>query len=212
MDSSKHHDHENKKVVFFIDKEKFESETADISVRVLLTDFAKEDPTQTTLVLNKGNDRTKLTDLDQIIHLENGMKFLVYHNTPTTVSFTGYGPERLISDLNSLGYQADLVKAHDGTTYAVTRNYEIPIGRFAGRVIDLGVLATSDFPRTVGASIHVLATPQLFDFKDSVPGVRNIIKSALGPDWRYWSHNFNWSDGKTTRRLMSQINGIFGNA
>jgi hypothetical protein len=208
----------NKKIVFFIDKEKFETEAADISVRVLLQDFAKEDPSETTLVLKKGNDLIKLTNLDQIIQIENGMKFLVYHNTPTPVSFVDtevsvtYGPERLISDIASLGYDAEIVKGNDGNKYAVIRNFDVPLGRFAGRIIDIGILATSDFPHTVGSSIHVLSSPPLLDFGDSVPNVRNITKSALGPDWRYWSHNFNWTDGKTIRRLLSQINGIFEHA
>jgi hypothetical protein len=212
MSNSQNDTHGNKKVTFFIDKEKFEVETVELSVRALLQNFAKEDPTQTTLVLNKGNERTKLTDLDQIIHLENGMKFLVYHNTPTPVSFTSYGLQRLMRDLSELGYNAELVVGSDNNQYAVIRNFEVSLGRFAGNIIDLGILATADFPRTVGSSIHVLASPQLFDFKDSASGIRNITKSGLGPDWRYWSHNFNWTDGKTIRRLMSQINGIFENA
>jgi hypothetical protein len=212
MDNSRHDSHENKKVIFFIDKEKFETERRELSVRVLLQDFAKEDPSQTTLVLKKGNDLTKYTDLDQIIHLENGMKFLVYHNTPTPVSFTGYGPERLISELSALGYNAELVKGSDNNTFAVIPNFEVPLGKFAGRIIRLGILATADFPRTVGSSIHVLASPQLLDFGDSVPNVRNITNSALGPDWRYWSNNFAWTEGKTTRRLLSQINGVFEHA
>lgn len=75
-----------KKVVFFIDKERYTSEEADLTVRNLLADFAKEDPAQTTLVYRHGNDLEKHTNLDEIIHLENGMKFLVYHNGPTPVS------------------------------------------------------------------------------------------------------------------------------
>ncbi len=77
---------EEKAVIFFIDKEQFRTEQENLSVRILLADYAKEDPSQTTLVLKHGNDLTKYTNLDDVIHLENGMKFLVYHNTPTTVS------------------------------------------------------------------------------------------------------------------------------
>jgi hypothetical protein len=76
-----------KKVEFFIDKERYTSEEADLTVRTLLVDFAKEDSAQTTLVYRHGNDEPKkYTNLDEIIHLENGMKFLVYHNGPTPVS------------------------------------------------------------------------------------------------------------------------------
>ncbi|MDO8447075.1 MAG: hypothetical protein Q7T53_13440 [Deltaproteobacteria bacterium] len=211
MSNNTHESHENTKVIFFIDKEKCESPKADLSVRTLLQDFAKEDPTQTTLVISKGNDLTKLTNLDQIIHLENGMKFVVYHNTPTVVSFNGYGPERLISELDVLGYNAEIKKGNDDNAYAIIKNFEVSLGRFAGRIIDLGILATADFPRTVGSSIHVLASPQLLDL-GSVPNVRNIIESKLGPEWRYWSHNFNWTSDRSARRLLSQINGVFEHA
>lgn len=71
---------------YFIDKEKFQTDLPELSVRTLLVDFAKEDPTQTTLVFKHGNDTQKLTNLDEMIRMENGMKFLVYHNTPTPVS------------------------------------------------------------------------------------------------------------------------------
>ena len=73
-------------VVFFIDKQQFKSDKSDLSVRTLLVDLAKEDPNQTTLASKHGNDLTKYTNLDQIIHVENGMKFVVLHNTPTPVS------------------------------------------------------------------------------------------------------------------------------
>lgn len=77
---------EKHKINFFIDKEKFETDQAQLSVRTLLVDFAKEDPTQTTLALRHGNDIEKFTNLDQLIAMENGMHFIVFHNTPTPVS------------------------------------------------------------------------------------------------------------------------------
>jgi len=75
-----------KEIVFFIDKEQFKSTKQQMSVKEVLQDYAKEDPNETTLVLRKGNDLHKYTNLDEIITLENGMKFIVYHNGPTPVS------------------------------------------------------------------------------------------------------------------------------
>lgn len=75
-------------IIFFIDKEKFETEETELSVRILLVDYAKEDPEETTLVKIHGNQETKYTNLDEIIELENGMKFVVYHNGPTPVSMS----------------------------------------------------------------------------------------------------------------------------
>jgi hypothetical protein len=123
-----------------------------------------------------------------------------------------FGLPRLCDDLRSLGVVPTKVTAPDGSAFVVVSDFEVSCGRFAGRVIDLGLQATADFPRTVAAAIHVRATPQLYDFADTIPGKRNITRSILGPDWRYWSYNFGWNSEKTARRLVSQINTIFANA
>ena len=122
-----------------------------------------------------------------------------------------YGPQRLVADLTALGYTSELVTANTHP-FAVICGYEVLLGRFAGRVIDLGLQATPDFPNTVAAAIHVRASPHLYDLGDSLPNVRNIQPSALGNEWRYWSHNFGWGSEKTARRLMSQVNKIFQDA
>lgn len=77
------------KTVFFIDKEKFETDQEYLSVKTLLVEFAKEDPASTTLVLKKGSELIKLTNLEQLIEMKDGMHFLVYHNGPTPVSHVG---------------------------------------------------------------------------------------------------------------------------
>jgi len=123
-----------------------------------------------------------------------------------------YGPGRLLKDLSDIGYMVESVIV-EKTTYAIIPGYEIDFGRFKGRVIDLGIPSTPDFPRTPPASIHVKAHPQLFEKTDSIPNVRNITDSPLGPDWRYWSRNLQWNNNeKSTRRLMNQVKGIFANA
>jgi hypothetical protein len=83
MTPEKDHD---KQIVFFIDQEQFKTVSQQLSVREILQDFAKVDPNESTLVKRHGNELEKLTDLSMIITLVNGMKFVVYHNTPTTVS------------------------------------------------------------------------------------------------------------------------------
>lgn len=123
-----------------------------------------------------------------------------------------FGVARLAADLVTLGYSVEVVKAADGSAFAVIRDYEIGLGKFAGRKDDLAVQATPDFPKTTAAAIHVRAMPQLYEQTDTVPKVRNIQPSILGPEWRYWSHNFGWSHEKTARRLMSQVNQIIKDA
>ena len=123
-----------------------------------------------------------------------------------------YGAERLVSDLLELGFNAEIVDDKEGNKYAVIHKYGVELGRFAGRIVDLGIMATPDYPRSVASAIHVKSEPQLFEKSDSLANVRNIIDSNLGTEWRYWSHNFNWITERNTRRLISQINTIFNNA
>jgi hypothetical protein len=123
-----------------------------------------------------------------------------------------YGTARLLADLEALGYEPEELKAPDGTPFVVMRKFVVPCGRFVDRRIELGIQPTPDFPRTVASAIHVRANPQLFEYSDSQPNVRNIAASALGPEWRYWSHNFGWQEERSARRLMSQVNRIFANA
>ncbi len=123
-----------------------------------------------------------------------------------------YGAERLKSDLETLGFDVAILNGNDGQRYGVISGFEIPTGRFGGRVIDLGIMAVANYPQGVASAIQVKADPQLFEKTDSQSGVRNIQESPLGPEWRYWSKNFNWDGEKTTRRLISQINRIFDDA
>jgi hypothetical protein len=73
------------KVVFFIDKERFTSDTPWLSPRTILVDYAKEpDPTKVTLVRKPGTE--KLTDLDTPIEVKDGTHFTILDNGPTPVS------------------------------------------------------------------------------------------------------------------------------
>lgn len=125
-----------------------------------------------------------------------------------------FGADRLIEELVKLGYFVKMATGNDGGTYVVLPEFEIPAGKFAGRVIELGLLAAADFPNSVHSAIHVKADPQLYEPTQNVPNVRNVQASPLGPEWRYWSKNFNWNaeSEKTARRLMAKINSIFEHA
>lgn len=125
-----------------------------------------------------------------------------------------YGADRLIEELLNLGYTPEKISFNGGVVFAVLRNYEILVGKFQGRVIDLGLQAAADFPNSVHSAIHVKAAPQLYEPAENVQNVRNVQGSQLGPEWRYWSKNFLWNTQteKTARRLMAKITTIFENA
>jgi hypothetical protein len=122
---------------------------------------------------------------------------------------TLYGIDRFIQDLSELGYAPVIVITADRINYAVIQDFEIPFGRFQGRIIDLGIPVPNDYPRLVGTSIHIKATPQLLEYTDTISNVRNIIASKLGPEWRYWSFRFEVFSENTAKNLLSQIHGIF---
>ena len=119
------------------------------------------------------------------------------------------GPEKMVEDFKELGLQPELVDGPDGNKYAVFKGYEVEIGRFAGRVIDLALHALPDYPRMVHSSIHIKADPQLLEKTDTAPGIRNIVDSGLGADWRYWSFSLKANPNDTALNLLTQINGIF---
>lgn len=123
-----------------------------------------------------------------------------------------FGSERLQKDLAAIGFTVEQVTASDGTPFAVIPGFEVPAGRFVGRVIDLGLQCTPDYPLTVASAVHVRSDPHLLDVGDTIRGKRNITQSSLGPEWRYWSHNLGWADPKTARRLISKINKVFVDA
>jgi hypothetical protein len=120
-----------------------------------------------------------------------------------------YGIDRFLIDLSDLGYSAEKLAGTDNQNYAVIRNFDIPVGRFQGQIIDLGFPVPNDYPRLIGTSIHIRSVPQLLEYTDTIPNVRNIITSALGSEWRYWSFRLEVTPGNTTLSIIYQIHGIF---
>lgn len=116
--------------------------------------------------------------------------------------------QKFLDDLVA-GYAPELATDSNGQQFAIIRNYQIELGRFAGKLIDLGLPAQLDYPRMVGQSIHVKSDPILLEKSDSVAGIRNIIDSSLGGEWRYWSFRFTAHPEETAKQLMVQINGVF---
>jgi hypothetical protein len=73
-------------IVFYIDHQQFKTTSTHLTVRQILTEFAKENPANVSLALKHGKELKRYTNLDENICLENGMHFVVFHETPTTVS------------------------------------------------------------------------------------------------------------------------------
>lgn len=75
-----------KKIVFFIDQKKHETDDQALTVKQILVDFAKVDPQRYTLALKKEGGYHEFENLDEIIEMKNGMHFSLFDKKPTPVS------------------------------------------------------------------------------------------------------------------------------
>lgn len=76
----------HKKFEFFIDKENFDTKEPQLTVKQILVDYGKFNPTENVLVLKHKNDLKELNDLEEIIEMKNGMHFTVFSKKPNPVS------------------------------------------------------------------------------------------------------------------------------
>jgi hypothetical protein len=75
-----------KKFVFFIGKDKYETDKDTLTVGAILKDFAKVDPKVNTLALKEEGNVKEFTDPNELITMKNGMHFTIFNNEPTPVS------------------------------------------------------------------------------------------------------------------------------
>lgn len=110
----------------------------------------------------------------------------------------------LAEQLRELGFEVDLSFAQHNVL--VINNYEVRLGRHAGRTIRVGIPA-HDFPFTAPAGLHI--SPQL-----AVSGQNNISASSLGGDFQYWSRRLDaWKEtDRNARHVISYINKVLLNA
>lgn len=124
-----------------------------------------------------------------------------------------FGIDRLIADLRALGYpDVETIQDPGGNSYALLKSFEVSVGRFSGKIVDMAIPGPNDYGRVVGSAVHFRSIPHLLDKQDSVPQVKNITDSQLGSEWRYWSHRFEFYDEDPTKHLMLQINGVLRHA
>lgn len=73
-------------VTFSIDQEEVSAPTPTLTVRVILSEYAKVDPAKTMLVEMRGSEQVRHPNLDEQLTVTTCSRFVVFHNTPTTVS------------------------------------------------------------------------------------------------------------------------------
>ena len=89
--------------------------------------------------------------------------------------------------------------------------YVIPVGKFAGREIRLGLEVNGDAPLNPPPGPHV--SPHLLPHRPTQEPhpYGGIHGSPLGPEWQYWSRPFEgWKEGeRSARRYMAHIHALF---
>lgn len=73
------------KTVFFVGKQKIETEAVALTVGEILQ-LASADSNKKMLALKSGNDHVEYEDLNHVIHLKDGLHFVLFEKSPTPVS------------------------------------------------------------------------------------------------------------------------------
>jgi hypothetical protein len=122
------------------------------------------------------------------------------------------GPDEFLRQLKELGFEPTM---HEGNR--ATFPFVIPIGRFAGKAIRLGLVIGSDFPLTCPSGPHISPSMLPIHPSNDVPhpagGIHESDFTAVvgGDTWQYWSRPFNGWGGsaKTVRVYMAHLNNLF---
>jgi hypothetical protein len=111
-----------------------------------------------------------------------------------------------IAEFAALGYAVS-ERPNDFVVFPL----DVPVGKFAGQKIQLGLQITGDVPLNPPGGPHV--SPQLLPLnQEPNPHPKGgVHKSDLGAEWQYWSRPFkDWREGeRTARRYMAHIMNLF---
>lgn len=107
----------------------------------------------------------------------------------------------LLESLRAMGMQVEAAPQIGGV---IIHNHAVPIGKRAGDVVDVGVAGVFDFPMTPPVGLHIHAAYGTI-------GVNNVMQSALGPDWQYWSRRFaDWNQKRGVHSIVAFVNRVLG--
>lgn len=103
----------------------------------------------------------------------------------------------LIEALRAMGLDALAAPQIGGV---MLNGYTVPLGRCAGDRVDLALAI--DYPYTPPVGLHIHA-------QYSAIGLNNVLQSALGADWQYWSRRYaDWRSDRSPRAVVAYINRV----
>ena len=201
IEEAAHHQHV---IHFSLDGEEQETRHHKLTPNQIISEFGKQDPTTNYLVEIKGTHKISFQGKgDEEIKLHDGMNFQIISTGPKPVS-DGTGASAFMGGLCVLGYEPKcLMNCSDHVFF----DYFVEIGRFAGRVVRIGLVIPPDFPSIPPGGPHVSPHIQPLHPNNDVPhplgGVHGSsstqFEQKAGGSWQYWSRPFvNWAQSKRT--------------
>lgn len=88
--------------------------------------------------------------------------------------------------------------------------YEIPVGRFKGVTITIGIEVPADFPNTPPSGPHI--KPRLLPLNPNAPShPERVAPSPFGEEWEYWSRPFSdWAESDhSVKSYLAHIRNLF---
>jgi Prokaryotic E2 family E len=120
---------------------------------------------------------------------------------------------KFIQELQALGYTVQELVAENRCFQVF--DYLIPVGRFRGQKVRIGLEVQESFPMDAPPGPHF--SPKLLPLhpgNDIPHPFGGVHASPLGADWQYWSRPFNeWAQtNKTVKTYFTQINHLLDTA
>ncbi|MHB1777990.1 MAG: hypothetical protein ACYCU7_18685 [Acidimicrobiales bacterium] len=191
---------------FTVDGDPVESEKQVMTPNEIIRQFGEgRDPATNYLVRIEGKNTESYKDKGNVpIELHDGMRFQIISTGPTPVSDDSHRTsiDGFLTGLRELGYEPMIPSEYPDH---IVFDYEVQIGRFAGRKMRIGLVVPSDWPLTPPGGPHV--SPRLHPPRSDgahptghiFPDHSKNFASVIGGDWQYWSRPFpNWNTAKKT--------------
>ncbi|MBN2571244.1 MAG: multiubiquitin domain-containing protein [Ignavibacteriales bacterium] len=188
----------------FVDNEKVELKDSFLTVRELMIAIGKN-PNEYKLKQIVGPRSIDYkNDIDHLIQLKNGLKFITLCKEPLTVSFNK-GNDELERQLKEKGFNTK--RYPNGF---VGFDYEVPIGRFKGQQLEIALDAPS-FPQVPPSGPYI--KPHILPFSPKsgshpFDGIHDWKKP--NSDFQYWSRPFKtWnSSSRNVESYISFLNAL----
>lgn len=126
--------------------------------------------------------------------------------------------QQLIQHLREVGLRIDDDSVGDASyDFAIIRDYEITTGSLSGQVVDIAIWPQPGYPINPPGGIHVtpvLAPPNPVHLWLDITH-NNVLTSATGRQWQYWSRPFRpdtWRHDRPGKSLLTHIASIFSDA